>query len=152
MNTASSYGLLVSWTVLKNMLDRYVDLFYVKERTEPARAPYVGTYLTLLDPLMTKYDAWVAAPNDNTKALNRKDFEAVVEEIDIFYFLNDYDNDPGCQFNPHDPPACRNFTVYDYTTYYPERNRYSVAPNRQNLIQVRNLSQKVYSMLEDLKI
>lgn len=144
----SQYGLLVSWMTLKNMLDRYVKLFMTFESEAGGkRDPSYGSYVNLMDPLTVKYAAYKA---DNTKKLVRKDFVEVAEEVDVYYFLNEYDEHPGCTVG--NPQACKDFTLYDYTTYYPAENAFNKPSNRQNKTQVKMIAKKVFSKLEELKV
>lgn len=150
--TGSEYGLLVSWTTLNNMLDRYVKLFKEWESNDPKRKPTYGSYINLMDPLTTAYAAWKLDKTNADKALKRSTFEEVSEEVDVFYFLGEFDKRPGCTFNQGNPSDCTDFTLYNYKDYYPTINRFEKAPNRVNLVQVRNISQKIYSKLEELKV
>lgn len=112
--TASKYGLLVSWTTLKNMLNRYVFLFHDIEENDAKKVlykPTYGTYVTLMDPLTTAYAAQKLAPTDKTKALKRSTFEAVSEEVDLFYFIVDFDNLPNCTSGT----GCKDLTLYNYS-------------------------------------
>lgn len=69
----------------------------------------------MVDPLVTKWLAMFAAPNDTTKAVVRKDFEDVNAEIDIYWSLAQEDKEPSCD---HTVDGCPNFVLYDYSTYY----------------------------------
>lgn len=85
--TLSEYGTIVSIDKISDMIGKYANLFSAKEpmtefdprvyQLTTGNTPTFASYTTLIDPLVVKWEALQAAPNDTTKTLQRMDFDTV---------------------------------------------------------------------------